>query len=216
MSKGFPSREKQPRNNSVVGKRQKRLKHIAADLAKGRIPSVLTRNADGQLVTTFFCDCSKSVWQSAVEDADEGNFQTLIRLLMTEELLTEEGRALISDLLDRHQPLDQTQLSSLERWPIEYRRQLAIIILTNGGLKRKRGRQTTPIGVRSGLDARRDLAMSEVRAWKRAGGAISGDFLKVFADLHRLDVESLRGEQKGGHGGTRRKAARRKKYLKGK
>ncbi|HEY1982714.1 MAG TPA: hypothetical protein VGH13_21755 [Xanthobacteraceae bacterium] len=188
---------------------------IAWPTVKGdRIPSVLTRGKDGQPEHTYFIATGGSIWQSAVESADEGNLLLLCELLcVEEEVLDDGGRALINDLLDRHQAQDQQWLAELEPWSMEYRQRLSVVILADG-LKRKHGRPATPIYARSDIDARLDCAAAEVRAWKRAGSR-HPDLVRRVAELHNLDERSLKLELKGKRGATQRKAERRKKAFKG-
>lgn len=182
--------------------------------AKGdRIPSVLSKNKDGQWEHTYFIDMSGSSWLSAVEAADEGNPVFLCETLCTEdEVLGNDGRALIRDLLDRHKPFPQQQLAKIEPWSMGYRQVLAILILANG-LKKKRGRPSTPIYARSDLDARLDCATAEVRAWRKVFGSRHPDIVSRVAALHNVAEKSLRDELAGKRGATQRKTNRRKKYL---
>jgi hypothetical protein len=182
---------------------------------KDRIPAVLTRNPDGQLVTTFCYDASSySIWHSAVRAADEVNNPAMLYyLLLNKEEPLRVGQALILDLLDRHQPLPGAETLPRRRpWSFQQRMQLAEL-LAHHPLKKKRGRQADPIYQKSEIDARLDLAAAEVRAYQQAGSR-HPELIRRVAELHGLDERALQTELSGKRGSTSRKAARRDKYLK--
>jgi hypothetical protein len=181
-------------------------------MKKDRISSILSKNKGGQWEHTYFIVVGGSFWQSAVEKADEGDPRQLCEALCTaNEPLDESGRALIRDLLDRHQSFDQQRLASYAPWSIEYRQWLAILILAYG-LKKKRGRQPTPIYARSDIDARLDCAAAEVRAMQKVFGR-HPDIVHNVAELHKVAESTLRMALAGRRGAAQRKAKRRKKYL---
>jgi len=183
-----------------------------------RIHSKLKRNTKGEWEHWYYINNSISTWQWAVQKADGGDLQPLCELLQAEEA-TEDGRVLIRDLLDRHQPVTAPPS---ERWSMEYQTRLATDISTNG-LRKKRARPTTPIYARSLRDAQLDCAIAEVRALRRVFPR-NKKIMETVAALHgpkneenppdtpELSEDTLADAIAGRRGSSNRKHQRRKRY----
>jgi hypothetical protein len=180
------------------------------------LEAVATQNAEGQTVITYFMNSSpppgEGTWFYAVKHADEeGNVQELRSFLLCSQFeMTDYGRALLNDFVERYALEARYGLKASRRWDMKARQALARAL--EGGLKRPRARPATPIYTRSDADARIECALAELRALRKVFGRSAGDKEKVAA-LHGLSESTLEGALGVRRGSSRRKAARRKKAM---
>jgi hypothetical protein len=170
-----------------------------------KIKAVLHQR-DGQWTTTYLLDLRFSHWLLTVKNADEGNVPLLAELLLTEEEpTTDEAKALLTDFVGRYQ-IDTAQFDGA--WSMEDRGRLALMLVRGGfKLKKKRGRQSTPIYARSDLDARIDCAIAEVHARRRHLPG-NRNIVRMVAELHKIEETTLENALNGKRGSARRKKRR--------
>lgn len=163
--------------------------------------------ADGSPRLTYIIDGSQSHWQIVVRNADEGDLKELLISLILEEP-TREAEALLDDFVCRHQ-CDNRRFKS--PWT-EKKRRAFFKVLLQRGLRRKRGRQHTPIYARSEIDARIDCAIAEVRAAKKC--FVVGDKeIDQIAAAHKVAASTLQNALQNKRGSAALKAKRRKHFL---
>jgi len=118
---------------------------------------------------TYFLYLGCSAWLSAVRHADNGDVLPLSRLLLFEPI-TEEGRVLVRDLLSRYKDLGVS-----EEEPVRLAERLMEV-----GLKKKRGRQATPVYWESEIENVITIAQAEYKAFRRAFPRIPVEELKMY------------------------------------
>jgi hypothetical protein len=124
-------------------------------------------------------------------------------LLDADVEMTDEGRALLSDFVWRHEIKGRFNRS----WDMKARARLA-----RAEWKKRRARPATPIYARSAVDAKIDCALAELRAWRHVFGRARVP-VDHMAKLWGMSASTLQNALEGRRGSERRKAARRKGKL---